>query len=95
MNIIIFLITAKLQDFYQRTTPTWAWAFGYAFLSAVSDWQSVGRFIVDFVILGLYAWAYFNLLRRFTDNLLLWFVVLAGGVIVPLLLPILLFDLFK
>lgn len=90
MGIIIFLLVAKLQDIYQDRSTTWSWALGYALAASLLGWAGIIPFVLNVIILGLYAWGYFGLLRRFTDNLLLWLLVLAGGVIVPIVLPLLL-----
>lgn len=89
MGIFIYLLIAKLQDFYADRSAAWQWAVGYALLSSLLSWQGIIPFIIGFVILALYSWGYFNLLRKFTDNLLLWILIYMGGVLVPILLPFL------
>ena len=40
------------------------------------------------VIMGLYAWGYFKLLRNLADNLMLWLLVFMGGAVLPMLLGV-------
>lgn len=87
-GIFIFLLVAKLQDFYADRAPAWKWAFGYALISGLLDWRGLMPFVFGVVIVGLYAWGYFVLLRRFTDNLLLWIAIYLGGVALPVLIPL-------
>ncbi|QMT32033.1 hypothetical protein [Alysiella filiformis] len=90
MGIFIYLLIAKLQDAYADRSSAWQWAVAYALLSSLLSWQGILPFVMNFVILALYSWGYFNLLRKFTDNLLLWILIYVGGVVFPITLSLLL-----
>ncbi|WP_325313734.1 hypothetical protein [Kingella oralis] len=86
---LILLIFGKLQDTFQETSRTWQWALTYGvivFLLSVG--ASLPAMIAAGVIMGLYAWGYFKLLRNLADNLMLWLLVFMGGAVLPMLLGV-------
>ena len=40
------------------------------------------------MLVFLYAWAYFGLLRYFVDSLMVWLLVYIGGALLPLLIAL-------
>lgn len=91
IGALILLVVARLQDVYADLAKAWQWAFGYAFLSSIlSLSDGIVIFLFSVLILSLYAWGYFVLLRRFTDNLLLWILIYLGGAVLPVILSFLL-----
>ena len=88
---LILLIFGKLQDTFQETSRTWQWALTYGvivFLLSVG--ASLPAMIAAGVIMGLYAWGYFKLLRNLADNLMLWLLVFLVGSALPLVLRLVL-----
>ena len=89
LDALILLIFGKLQDTFQETSRTWQWALTYGvivFLLSVG--ASLPAMIAAGVIMGLYAWGYFKLLRHLADNLMLWLLVFMGGAVLPMLLGV-------
>ena len=89
LDALILLIFGKLQDTFQETSRTWQWALPYGvivFLLSVG--ASLPAMIAAGVIMGLYAWGYFKLLRNLADNLMLWLLVFMGGAVLPMLLGV-------
>jgi len=89
LDALILLIFGKLQDTFQETSRTWQWALTYGvivFLFSVG--ASLPAMIAAGVIMGLYAWGYFKLLRNLADNLMLWLLVFMGGAVLPMLLGV-------
>ena len=81
LDALILLIFGKLQDTFQETSRTWQWALTYGvivFLLSVG--ASLPAMIAAGVIMGLYAWGYFKLLRNLADNLMAAGVYGRGGV---------------
>ncbi|UOP04700.1 hypothetical protein [Conchiformibius kuhniae] len=89
-GILVFLMVAKWQDFYADRSAAWQWAAGYAAAATLLNGGGAVRMLVGFAVSGLYAWAYFALLRRFTDSLRVWIPLYLGGAVLPLLLSVLL-----
>ena len=61
LDVLILLIFGKLQDTFQETSRTWQWALTYGvivFLLSVG--ASLPAMIAAGVIMGLYAWGYFQ-----------------------------------
>ncbi|MDO1515920.1 MULTISPECIES: hypothetical protein [unclassified Neisseria] len=91
LQILILLIFGKLQDSFDNY-PAWKWAVGYVLLnvilSRVIDISALPVSIISSAILGLYAWGYFVLLRRVSDSLLLWLVILLVGALLPIVAAI-------
>ena len=89
LDVLILLIFGKLQDTFQETSRTWQWALTYGvivFLLSVG--ASLPAMIAAGVIMGLYGWGYFKLLRNLADNLMLWLLVFMGGAVLPMLLGV-------
>ncbi|MFS6937461.1 hypothetical protein [Neisseria animaloris] len=91
LQILLLLIFGKLQDRFDNY-PAWQWAVGYvllnAILSQVVDISALPVSIISSAVLGLYAWGYFVLLRRVSDSLLLWLVILLAGALLPVIAAI-------
>ena len=84
----ILLLFARLQESLYENARAWQWALAYAVLSlAFSLMDGVGLFaaVIVAVFFGLYAWGYLALLRRVSDNLMLWLLVCLGGLVLPYL----------
>ncbi|MBW3885380.1 hypothetical protein HHC19_01810 [Neisseria meningitidis] len=87
ITVIILLIFGKMQEYYADRSATWMWAAAFAVvISLFSLAGGIFAALISGAISGLYAWAYFFLLRRFTDNLPVWILIYAAGAILPLLL---------
>ena len=87
LDALILLLFGKLQDTFQDTSRTWQWALTYGvivFLLSVG--ASLPAMIAAGVIMGLYAWGYFKLLRNLADNLMLWLLVFLAGPVFPFVL---------
>lgn len=87
LDALILLIFGKLQDTFQETSRTWQWELTYGvivFLLSVG--ASLPAMIAAGVIMGLYAWGYFKLLRNLADNLMLWLLVFMAGPVFPFVL---------
>lgn len=89
MGLFILLLVAKLQDFYAERSAVWQWALGCALLSSLLSFKDgILAFAVNVIVYGLYLWAYFALLRRYTDNLLIWVIIYLCGALLPVFLPL-------
>ena len=87
LHLLIFLSFGKWQDFVENSSA-WQWALSFAgitLLFGLFDGNLIAA-VISAVIWGLYSWAYFGLLRRVTDSLILWLMVWIGGAILPWLL---------
>lgn len=85
--LIVLLFMAYAQDNY-GSQPAYVWAGGFAFINLVLTLMSGGGLVggvLSAVILGLYAWGYFALLRRFSDQTALWLMICAGGLVLPII----------
>ena len=87
LHLLILLTFAKLQDSAENSSA-WQWALSFAgvtflFVFFNGDLMSAA---ITAAFWGLYSWAYFALLRRLVDSLVLWLLVYIGGVILPWLL---------
>ncbi len=89
LDILLLLTFGKLQEFvYEETSSAWHWALAYAaavFLLSVFGGDLLGA-LLSALIMGVYAWGYFALLRVVVDNILLWILVFIGGALLPWLL---------
>lgn len=86
--LLILLALAYAQDSYGANQPAYVWALVFAIINFIFGVMGGHLFasFVSAVILGLYAWGYFVVLRRFSDNTLLWLVICVLGLILPVLL---------
>lgn len=70
LQMLILLAFAKLQDIvYAENSRAWQWALAYGivvFLFGIFSSSLVGA-LFGGVILGLYSWGYFALLRQVVD----------------------------
>ena len=87
LDVLLLLVLGKLQDVLGENSKPWQWALAYAAVTLVLSMggDAVGA-LVSTVVLGLYSWGYFALLRRFTDNLAMWLLTLLGGAVFPFVL---------
>lgn len=88
--LLILLAMAYAQDNYGRNLPTYVWAGMFALMNFIIRMLG-GVFLASLVLsvmLGLYAWGYFALLRRFSDQTLLWLLICLGGLILPTLFSV-------
>ena len=89
LDALILLIFGRLQDTFQETLRTWQWALTYGVIVyLLSVGASLPATSAAGVIMGLYAWGYFKLLRNLADNLMLWLLVFMGGAVLPMLLGV-------
>lgn len=90
LDMLILLLFGKMQDHvYQENSRAWQWALAYAGCLLVTGLFGSGSLVgvlVGSVLMGLYAWLYFALLRWATDNLALWLLIFFGGAVLPLIL---------
>lgn len=89
MGSLLLLIFGKLQDQFAGNSAAWQWAAAFALINALTGailGMPITAAAVTAGILFLYAWGYFALLRRFTDQLLIWLTILFAGALLPLLL---------
>lgn len=96
LEMLILLLFAKLQEYYETQTSAWQWAIAYAFTHLILNLltgDNITVALINSLILGLYAWGYFLLLRRVSNHLILWLSVYIAGAILPLLLFIKLISL--
>lgn len=88
LPLIILLFMAYAQDNY-GSQPAYVWAGGFALVNLVLALLSKSGLVggvISAVILGLYAWGYFALLRRFSDQTALWLMLCLGGLVLPVIL---------
>lgn len=89
LSIVLLMALGKLQELvYQEQSAAWHWALAYALLQfglSVLD-GGVLPALLGALLIGLYAWAYFALLRAWVDHLLLWLLLYFGGALLPWLL---------
>lgn len=86
--LIILLFMAYAQDKYD-SQPAYVWAGGFALIMLASSLMGGGGLVggvVSAVILGVYAWGYFAVLRRFSDQTALWLLLCVGGLVLPIIL---------
>ncbi|XXQ68920.1 hypothetical protein ACKLNO_03435 [Neisseriaceae bacterium B1] len=91
IGLLVYLFIAKMQDSYADRSATWQWAVGVAIANSIFALFSTPLIytLIGAVIIFLYAWGHFTLLRRFSDNLLLWLVIMFIGALLPAILPFL------
>lgn len=87
ITIVILLMLGKMQEYYADRSAAWMWAAAFAVVNILFS-LSIGIFagLVSSVIVGLYAWVYFVLLRRFADKVPIWVVIYIAGAVLPLLI---------
>ena len=88
LQLLILLAFAYAQDNH-GTYPAYAWAVAYGVLSMLMTAMFGGQMMAVMasgMILTVYAWGYFVVLRRAGDNLVLWLMVCVAGLVVPLFL---------
>ena len=89
LPMLLMLFFGKMQDHvYQENSRSWQWAACYAgvlLLVVPVTGGGLDAALASTLVLGLYAWGYFALLRYFADSLLMWLLVYAGGVVMPIL----------
>lgn len=87
ITIVILLMLGKIQESYADRSATWMWAAVFAVVNMLFS-LSIGIFagLVSGVVVGLYAWVYFALLRRFADKVPVWVSIYVAGAVLPLLI---------
>ena len=79
-----------MQDSYANGSQAWVWAVSIAVLISLA--YLLAHFMtpliafINFAVMFCYAWGHFALLRRFTDDLLLWLIIFAGGGLLPVMI---------
>lgn len=89
LQLLLLLVLAYLQDNYEY--PAFVWAILYGVMVAILNTLfglGVISGLLSGVILGLYAWGYFLVLRRFGDNLIVWLMICVVGLLVPALVGV-------
>lgn len=93
LDVLTLLVFGKLQEHvYEETSRAWQWALAYTLF--VLSGQLFGgngnllALLIGAVLVFLYAWAYFGLLRYFVDSLMVWLLVYIGGALLPLLIAL-------
>lgn len=89
LTMLIMLFFAKIQDTYAEKASAAVWAAVCAVVSGLMMLvfgDGILAALIGAVFLWLYCWGYFALLRRVTENLLMWLPVYFGGVVLPLVL---------
>ncbi|RRD89857.1 hypothetical protein [Conchiformibius steedae] len=92
VGLILLLLLAKWQDFQAANTAAWQWALGYALAGALLGGGGWVLMVLNGMLLFLYTWGYFALLRRFTDSLLIWVPLYLGGALLPFLLTVMMLS---
>ena len=72
LGVLMLLLLGKLQDVvWTANSRAWYWACAYAAINLlfVLDSLSGAGILVGGMVLFLYAWGYFALLRRLSDSL--------------------------
>ncbi|WP_066802166.1 hypothetical protein [Moraxella oblonga] len=85
-TLILLLFMAYAQD--NSNQPTYIWAGGFALINLVLTIINGGGLlggVIGAVILGLYAWGYFAILRKFSDQTALWLMLCVGGLVLPII----------
>lgn len=88
--LLILLAFAYIQDNFGQKFPAYFWAivFSIVNMGAVMVFgNDLPTAIFSSVILGIYAWGYFVVLRRFGDNIMIWVILCALGLLFPIALP--------
>lgn len=90
LEILLLLACGKLQEhIYEETSRAWQWAVFYAAIILLPGLgNGLPAALIGAVVMGLYAWGYFALLRQVADNLLLWLLVFLGGALLPFLISV-------
>ena len=89
-QLLMLLAFAYAQDNY-GSYPAHLWAMVYGMLNMLMMVMFGATMIATLVlgvILTIYAWVYFMILRRVRDNVLLWIIICLGGLLVPPLLAV-------
>lgn len=92
LQLLMLLGFAYAQDSYGQAYPAYVWAIIFGVASSLLSLVTGSPFlavVIGGVMLTLYAWGYFAILRRFSDNTILWLMICIGGLIFPFLLPML------
>lgn len=87
-QLLMLLAFAYAQDNY-GSYPAYAWAVAFGVLNVLMMVALGGHLLAALVmgvVLTVYAWAYFLVLRRVGDNLGLWILVCLVGLVAPFLL---------
>ena len=93
-GILLLLLFGKLQDtLYTDTSQAWQWALAYAlanvlFSAVFGMADGIGALLMGVLLSFLYAWAYFAVLRRFSDQLVLWLAAYVIGALLPFVLAV-------
>lgn len=88
--LLILLAFAYIQDNFGQKFPAYFWAivFSIVNMGAVMVFgNDLPTAVFSSLILGIYAWGYFAILRRFGDNTMLWVILCALGLLFPIALP--------
>lgn len=94
LQILILLVFAYAQDSYGNY-PAYIWAVMYGVVMLIGMMifgLPILPALITGVLLGLYSWGYFGVLRR-CDNTVVWLAVCVFGLLIPfvfgLLVPLL------
>ncbi|MBP8875432.1 MAG: hypothetical protein KBG52_03820 [Neisseria sp.] len=87
LQVLLLLLLGKLQDTVMTHWPAWRWALLFAILVFLFGLGAgVGGAGIAALLSGLYSWAYFALLRRVSDHLMMWLAIYLAGALLPLVL---------
>lgn len=89
--LLLLLATAYIQDGIGKKQPAYFWAIVFAvacliFLMVLGDEFVNATFMA--LIMGVYAWAYFKVLRIFGNSSIIWIIICLVGAILPILLSL-------
>lgn len=89
IEVLILLAFAKIQEAV-NAGKAWQWAAAYSVFSVLWNllfnqmpWLHIALFAL---VVFVYVWGYFALLRRLSDSIALWLLAYIGGAFAPLLL---------
>lgn len=87
MGILLLLAFAKMQEMASGSRA-WQWALGYTLVQAGLEVFLSGAVVsgmwLGSLLLFVYVWGYFALLRRVSDTVFLWLIVYIGGAFGPM-----------
>lgn len=95
IGALFLLLFGKLQDTaWAGNSRAWHWACAYAALNLLMSLGGLSGagIVIGGMMLFLYAWGYFALLRRLSDSLGLWLLTYLCGAALPLVFAFMLIE---
>lgn len=90
LMLLILLSFAYVQDNFGQKLPAYFWAIVFSIVNmgaVVVFGNDLPTAVFSSLILGVYAWGYFVVLRRFGEKVIWWVAICILGLLFPIALP--------